>query len=190
MGHDRSAGEKCPRCLGRGEDCLCARLVPQETRTRFVVLQHLLEVPKRSNTVRLAPLLLPRCEVRRYGDPEHPLRLDDLEGAWLLWPGDGPAIPAGPRPSTLVVLDGSWSQARRMSHRLEPLRRLPRLSLDLKGERHSLREAPEGGVSSLEAIAHATALLEDAATARPIFELYNALCARQLSTRGYVGRQR
>ena len=77
-----------------------------------------------------------------------------------------------------------------MSHRLEPLRRMPRLSLELTGERVSLREAPAGGVSSLEAIAHATALLEDPETARPIFELYDALCARQLSTRGYVGKQR
>jgi DTW domain-containing protein YfiP len=87
-----------------------------------------------------------------------------------------------------VLLDGSWSQARRMFQRLVPLRALPRLSLGAQpGER--LREGPEGTMSTLEALAHALAIVESAQAAAHLLAVHELLCERQRSLRGYVGAQ-
>jgi len=99
------------------------------TRTRVVILQHVLEQTERSNTGRHAAAVLAALELRVFGARGVPLRVDDLDGAWLLWPGEPPPDAATPRPSTLVVLDGSWSQARRMMQRVPQLHALRRWSL-------------------------------------------------------------
>jgi DTW domain-containing protein YfiP len=67
------------------------------------------------------------------------------------------------------------------------LLRLPRLSLVAPEGRRSLRKSPPGGMSSLEAIAHALALLEGAEVAAPVHAAHEALVQKQLSQRGYVG---
>ena len=87
----------------------------------------------------------------------------------------------------LVVLDASWSQAKHMLQRVPELLRLPRLSLVAPEGRRSLRKSPPGGMSSLEAIAHALALLEGAEVAAPVHAAHEALVQKQLSQRGYVG---
>lgn len=182
-------GPRCARCLGRGDACLCAAVHPQVCATGVLVVQHVLEEPKASSTVRFLRLALPGCEVLRAGDPREPLALPPLDGAWLVWPGDGPQVPAGPPPRKLVLLDGSWSQARRLFQRLAPLRALPRLSLAAPpGPR--LREGPPGTLSTLEAVAAALDLVEPGGAARHLHEVHALVCARQQALRGYVGSQR
>lgn len=182
----------CPRCLGRGAACLCAAVPTVVTRTRFVVLQHLLEAAERSNTARFAALAMPGLELRLHGVRDAPARLEDLVGpaTWLLFPGEGAGRPPGPAPHTVVVLDASWSQARRMVQRLPAVRALPRWSLPAVAARPRLRAAPEGGMSTLEALAAAVAALEGPEVAQPLEALHEALCRRQLEARGYVGRMR
>lgn len=160
------------------------------TRTRFVVLQHAHEVKKQSNTARMAALALRSCEVRLFGAEGVALQADDLSepGTWLLFPSDGPAAPP-PKPCSvarLVVLDGSWSQARRMLQRIAQLRGLPRLSLTPAAGRASLRTAPPGGMSTLEAIARAVELLEGPSLAAPLDRLHGAMVQRVVRSRGYL----
>jgi len=157
--------------------------------TRVVVIQHVLELSQRSNTIRHSGEVLARLDVRVLGSQEVPLRLDDLraeDGAWLLWPGGVSTVPV-PKPKTVVVLDGSWSQARRMFQRVPELRRLPQWSLVAPEGRRSLREAPPGGMSSLEAVAQAVEALDGVDAARPFHEAHEALVQKQLGQRGYVG---
>jgi len=145
------------------------------TRTRFVLLQHALEIRKKSNTGRVAALALENSALLTHGLPGDALDSSLLSepGTWLLYP-DGPPLPAdAPPPKQLVVLDGSWSQARRMSQRLPVLRALPRLVLPppppgmLK-----LREPTHpSGMSTLDAIARAVALLEGEDVAAPLARL-------------------
>ena len=155
--------------------------------TRVVLIQHVLELSQRSNTGRHAVGVVPRLDVRLYGAKDEALKLDDLDDAWLLWPDGVTEVPT-PRPTTLVVLDASWSQARHMLQRVPELRKLKRLSLVAPPGRVSLREAPPGGMSSLESIAHAVEALEGEAAARPIHAAHAALVEKQLKERGYVGK--
>jgi DTW domain-containing protein YfiP len=156
---------------------------------RVILIQHILELSERSNTGKHAARVSARVEPRVFGAKDAPLKVDDLAGAWLLWPGEA-AAPVGGPPPALVVLDGSWSQARKMMQRVPELRALPRFSLVAPEGRRSLRASPEGGMSSLEAIAEALAVLEGDEAARPLREAHEALVQKQLAERGYVGPMR
>ncbi len=155
-------------------------------KTRVVLIQHVLELSQRSNTGRHAATVVPTLETRVYGAKNERLQVDDLQRAVLLWP-DAPTMKPSPLPDTLVVLDASWSQAKHMLQRVPELLRLPRLSLVAPEGRRSLRKSPPGGMSSLEAIAHALELLEGAGVAAPVHAAHEALVQKQLSERGYVG---
>ena len=155
---------------------------------RLVVVQHVLERSERSNTGRVAAAVSPRVELRPYGAPGAPMVTDDLADAHLLWPGEGAADQ--PAPKTLIILDASWSQARRMVQRVPLFRGLPRVSLPARPERERLRAAPEGGLSTLEAIADAVERFEGTEAARVFHEAHRSLVERQRSQRGYVGPMR
>ncbi len=179
-------GGRCPRCFGTGPRCVCAQLVPITTRTRFVVLQHLLEAKKVSNTARVAALAMTSLELRTWGE-----RVDvvsDLvpQGTWLLSPDGQPPPPQEQTPQRVVVLDASWSQARHMVQRSAPLRALTKVRLTPAVVEKSLRDAPPGGLSTLQALAHAVRLLEGEAVAAPVFALHELLVARTLAARGYL----
>ncbi len=161
---------------------------PLATRTRVIIVQHLLEQGERSNTAKHALAALSNAERRLYGSRDEPLRTDDLSDAWLLWPGDG-ARPSG-TPGKLVVLDGSWSQARHMLQRAVALRALPRLAIAPLPGRRSLREAPEGGVSTLEALAAGLRIIEGDGAGAHLEAVHEALVQKQLRERGYVGKSR
>ncbi len=183
-----ASGPRCERCFGTGPRCICSKLTPIATRTRFVVLQHLLEAKKVSNTVRVAALCLCSLELRTWGapgvPPEHATADLDGEGVWLL---DADGEPPPPLPATRVVLlDGSWSQVRRMAQRAPALRGLRRVKLTVERPQPSLRDAPAGGLSTLQALAHAVALLEGELAAAPVFALHQLLVDRTLAARGYV----
>ena len=161
-----------------------------QTRSRIILIQHVLELSERSNTGRHAAAALSSLDLRVFGSKDTPLKVDDLEGAWLLWPGE-PEIPGDvPRPSTLVVLDGSWSQSRKMLQRVPQLRALRKWSLPAPPGRRSLRASPPGGMSSLEAIAEALAVLEGEELGGRVRAVHEALVQKQLCERGYVGPHR
>ena len=167
--------------------------MPLQTRTRIVLIQHVLEQTERSNTGRHAAAALSSVELRVFGAKDVPLKVDDLEGSWLLWPGEPPRLPSGQQPiipsgvEGLVVLDGSWSQSRKMMQRVPELRSLRRWSLPAPAGRRSLRASPPGGMSSLEAIAEALAAVEGEEIGRQVRAVHEALVAKQVAERGYVG---
>jgi DTW domain-containing protein YfiP len=101
---------------------------------------------------------------------------------YLLYPdGEPPAAPpAGP--ISLVVLDGSWPQARRMLQRIPEVRGLPRLALPPPAvARPRLRRGRDAGeMSTLEAIACAIAFVEGEAMAAPLFALHDLFVERSI----------
>ncbi|WP_257463300.1 tRNA-uridine aminocarboxypropyltransferase [Archangium lipolyticum] len=166
---------RCLRCNLPLHLCLCAEIPRVETRTRFLILQHVVEIPKKSNTGRVAALALANAELLTYGVQagSFDTALLSEPGTWLLYP-DGPTAPQdAPMPSRLVVLDASWSQARRMTQRLPALRALPRLVLPppAPGMLRLRDPTHPSGMSTLDAIARAVAVLEGPEAAAPLERL-------------------
>ncbi|HMG54466.1 MAG TPA: tRNA-uridine aminocarboxypropyltransferase [Kofleriaceae bacterium] len=182
---DRDPAARCPRCLLLLRVCLCAAIPSIATRTRIVIVRHHLEQFRSSNSGRLAHLALPNSEIVEHGGRFGPAALPALAGAWLLFPeGEPAAAPPVPPPGALVVLDATWSQARRMYRKLAQLRGLPILRLpDAPMPSARLRESPAPGrVSTLEAIARALRLLEGDAAAEPLEALFALAVARAAAT--------
>jgi DTW domain-containing protein YfiP len=166
----------CARCLYQAHVCLCASIPTVANATRIVIIRHHLERHRSSNTGRLAHLALANSEIVDYGDG--PPELPALDGAYLLYPLGQPvqSVPAPP-PRQLVVLDATWSQARRMYRKLTGVRGLPILHVadDDRAPKPvaRLRASPAPGyVSTIEAIARALRMLDGDAIASPLEQLY------------------
>ncbi len=154
---------------------------------RFLVLRHVSEAPKLSNTARWAALALPGAEIVDYGRPGEALEDAFLAGpgAVALFPSPHPA-PAPVQPPRLVVVpDGTWGQARRMMQRVPALRALPRLSLcGPPAGLRCRRPHREDGMSTLEAIAGALAALGHGDASARLLGLHAAGVERVLRLKG------
>jgi DTW domain-containing protein YfiP len=160
----------CERCRRPASVCYCAHLSSIETKTRVLLLQHPRERDMAIGTARMASLCLPNAELavgigwddspvlaRALSDPERP--------AVLLYPGPG-AIdvatnpPAGP--VTLIVIDGTWAQAKTMVRKNPRLRELPRYTFvpPAPSEYRIRREPKETYVSTIEALVFVLGALE------------------------------
>lgn len=172
---------RCDRCRYSLRVCLCAEIPTIDTRTRIVIVRHSQERNRSSNSGRLAHLALPNSLIVEHGGfDREPALLPSLDGAWLLFPvGAVTRHPPDPPPSTLLVLDATWSQARRMYRRL-PVHALPVLHLAgaaMAAER--LRRSPgPGQLSTIESIAHALRLLEGESAAAPLEQLFDVAVSR------------
>ncbi len=145
-----------------------------------MIVRHHLETWRSSNTGRLAHLALPNSELVDYGG-QRPAEMPALDGAYLVFPEGEPARGCPePAPCALVVLDATWSQARRMYRKLDALRGLPTLRLpDAAMPAARLREAPAPGrVSTIEAIARALRLVEGDAAAEALEKLFQVAVDR------------
>ncbi|MCC6333625.1 MAG: DTW domain-containing protein [Myxococcales bacterium] len=187
---------RCRRCWIRLEHCICALLPVVRPRTGVVVVRHAREANKSTGTVRVAALALPEARVLEYGEDTQPAQAQLgpllLPGTHLLFPSEESAPWDGAQVQRLVVLDGTWRQARRMFHRLPALHALPRLALPAKEEAVlRLRESPHGeGRSTLEAIADALLLLEGDAVAAPLHRLHTGFVEAVFKARGVWEQKR
>lgn len=161
---------------------MCSEITPMPTRTRVVILRHVGEQFRSSNTGRIAAMALCGAELVEYaraGEP--PTELAPAPGTWLAWPEGPPAhVAPMPPPECLVFLDATWHQARRMRRRLPWLRDLPVLALPIaEVPAGRLRESPgRGRVSTIEAIAHALRLVEGEAPAAELERLFAIMIGR------------
>ncbi len=182
---------RCEACWLPVLSCLCAELPRIAASTRLVVVMHRREAVTSSNTGRLAGLCVEGAEVRVRGrspsdeplPPGRTLVLFPFEGARPLAMGDAGQV--------LLVPDGTWTQARRIARR-DPLLRsaepvtLPSTCSSRYGLRRGVRA---GGLSTLEAIGRALALLEgDDSIATRLDALLDAFVERQLRARRDGGR--
>jgi len=160
----------CSRCRRAQVVCYCRHLTSIPTRTRIVFLQHTRERSVAIGTARMASLCLPNSELyvgvhwvgthalaRAVGDPERPPA--------LLFPGDA-AIDIvrepPPGPITLVVVDGTWRQVKKVVRLNPPLAALPRYAFvpPAPSEYRIRHEPKETYVSTIEALVHVLGVLE------------------------------
>ena len=132
-----------PRCRACGLHtaiCVCPLLPRVDLAQEFLVIQHAIEILRPTNTGRMVAAMLPNTvlmpfAVRGVPFDETPLRRGDTDYL-LLFPSDDAveltAELAAPRPgrrTAFVMLDGTWHQASRMSHRIDALQNVPRVRL-------------------------------------------------------------
>lgn len=163
----------CDRCRRPASVCYCAHLVSLETRTRVLLLQHPRERKTPIGTARLAHLCLPRSElhvgVSFEDDPAVRTALAEAEAAgrpaYLLFPG-AKALDLAEAdvrgPITLVVVDGTWWQARKLLKRNAFLAALPQIRFTPAApSRYRIRREPaDDCVATVEALAHVLGALE------------------------------
>lgn len=175
---------RCTACALPLAACLCAELEPLSIATRVVVRMHRVESTKLTNTGRLVPKLVAGAELEIVGiTPPPEARPREGERRLLLFPSAN-ARKLAPEltrdgPITLVVPDGSWSQARRIAQ--HELRRadVELVSLPDPGtSRYRLRRKPlEGGLATLEALAHALGALEGAHVEQHLLRAFDRFVA-------------
>jgi len=188
--HDRN--RHCSRCYLRKDICICSILPTVQTRTEFVILRHIREENRPSNTGRLVALAMPSSRIVPCGGgdrivvPSIDVELQSGSGTWLLWP-DGPGTQPGISeiPSRVVVLDATWQQARRFFTSNPALWTMPRLVLPAPNRnRNRLREQHRpDGMSTIEAVAAAVKKLEGAEVAEPLERLYDEVVRRTMVLR-------
>jgi DTW domain-containing protein YfiP len=182
----------CARCRRPVSVCYCAALPRIETATRVVILQHPRERDMPIGTARMATLCLPGAALHvgmRWG--EHAGLADALgdpaRPPILLYPGPGARDvltepPAGP--VTLIVVDGTWSQAKTIVRDNPILQSLPRYAFATpEPSRYRIRKEPSAEyVSTIEALMHVLGVLEgDPKRFRALLDPLNAMVEAQLA---------
>lgn len=172
----------CPRCAKPPALCICDRVEPADTRLRIVILQHPQENDAVLGTARLVTLTLPKAEIHvglSWASLDHATGLTDANRErWAVLAGVklGVTVPDEARKlpvvvidrkgrmrdlkrhglDGIIVLDGTWSQAKTLWWRNAWLLKLPRIVLKPREPSMygRLRNEPRRDfVSTLEAIA-------------------------------------
>jgi len=198
----------CARCAKPLSVCFCAELKPRETRLRVLILQHPQEPKETLGTARLALLLLARAELKvglSWRNLSAALGSEAKPPNWaVLYLGAHGAATAPGRAlmsfvdkkgvplkdssriaenlEGLVVLDGTWSQAKALWWRNPWLLKLkravlspPRPSLYGRLRREPRREC----LSSIESIAYSLeALGEDPQVSESLISAFQKLLER------------
>ena len=187
----------CRRCHRPKSVCYCAALTQIETDTRIVILQHPKERGMPIGTAHMAHLCLPNSVVHvgmQWDGSEalHEACGDPARPPVLLYPGDDARdILADPPqgPVTLIVVDGTWSQARNLVRDNPELGALPRYQFEAPTPTtYRIRREPDAAyVSTLEAIMHVLGVLEDdptrfAALLAPMKVMVDAQVAAEAAT--------
>ncbi|MEW5741747.1 MAG: tRNA-uridine aminocarboxypropyltransferase [Myxococcota bacterium] len=189
--------ELCLRCRRPRSVCWCHALTPVESKTRVVFIQHPREARVPVSTCRMAHLSLPNSELHVGLKAEGSPRLQEIcaqPGTAVLFPSetatDVDAI-ASP-PAHLVVVDGTWSNAKKVVEKCPVLSRLPRLRFqpERPGNYRIRKEPAEHCLATIEAVAHVLERLEKApGKFTPMLSVFDAMVERQLGFIAANGRQ-
>jgi len=184
--------EVCARCRRPAEGCYCAHVTPIDTSTRLVLLQHPRERYVAIGTAHMASLCLTNSELHvgidwSRSQPLARALANPARPPILLYPGEGSidivkSPPAGP--ATLVVVDGTWAQTKKVVRTNPVLAALPRYAfVPPKPSEYRIRKEPDdASVATIEALVHAlTALEGDEARFATLLAPFRAMIDFQIS---------
>lgn len=180
--------EVCRRCRRPKRVCVCDRLTQIPSRTRVVFIQHPLEARVGISTCRMAHLSLPNSELhialQAEDIPALAARLAQPDTA-LLFPADDATDVEKlvTPPKTLVVVDGTWSNAKKLFERSPLLKALPRIGFVPRapGNYRIRKEPAEHCLSTIEAVAQVLEKLETApGRFTPMLGAFDSMVDRQL----------
>ena len=165
-------------------------------RTPLVLVVHINDLGRTSNTVRLLTLAVRDVALLCHGvfpSPADPAaHVPAGTTPIVLYPGHGarPLTPELiallPSPPTLVVPDGNWRQAGKMVKRLTLLDGAVKVALATRAFTGTAvrRNQPGHRMSTYEAVAQALGVLEGPAVAEPLLDFYRRATDRMLLVRG------
>jgi DTW domain-containing protein YfiP len=182
---------RCRLCRMHQLLCVCDLVPCLPTRTRVVLVIHKKEARKPTNSGLLAARCLPNSEILvrgRIGQPEPTFEPDPERQSLLLFPHES-AVPIdrfAHSPVTLIVPDGTWRQAAKVSHRLPGLGGAPYVTLppDAPTVYRLRAELHQGRLATLEAIARALGILEGAEVRHALERIFRVVVERTLWMRG------
>lgn len=192
----RSTGRiRCERCGLLQDRCVCARITVIDNLTPVRVLQHPREATHAYNTARWVALGLTQVAITaaRAFSPDdwevagrrsvllYPATEGSSVGALFGTSCDAPGAASGPW--TLVVIDGTWSQAGALLRAHPALAALPRLALERPAQRsaYRLRKSPRAdGLSTVEAVAAALDVLDAPRSHAALLRPFHAQIDQQL----------
>jgi DTW domain-containing protein len=173
--------------------CVCALAPTLHTRTRVLFLQHPRERRMAIGTAKLAHLGLPGSTLRVGLDFSQDAAVQAVVQArpapYVLFPGAGAtdvhALPAD-QPISLIVLDGTWTQAKKLLRLNPALAALPRLAFTPRrpSEYQIRRQPADFCVSTIEALGEVLTALEPAGS--PVGRLLDPFFAMVAKQQRYV----
>ena len=187
-----SSRDECFRCMKPMRMCLCSRIPRLANRTHVLVVQHPRERAHPIGTARFVELGLASSEVAiAYGlDASAAMRSLDGRRAVLLHPSATSrsldSFTGDDRPDTLVVVDGTWPNARTLVRANPALAALPHVHLDpASPSRYRIRREPSAScVSTIEATLLALAALEPEFESAPLLAAFDAMIDDQIAAHG------
>ena len=179
----------CPRCRRPTVECWCSQLTPVHTSTRVVLLQHPRESKVAIGTARMAHLGLANSELHEGIDFRSHARVQEIiaaPGTTVLFPGEGALAPEAltHAPTCLLVIDGTWPQARKLFALNPALQALPRIGFVPRkpGNYRIRREPADHCMATIEAVVEVLALLErDDQKFAPLIRTFDQMIDRQIA---------
>jgi DTW domain-containing protein YfiP len=160
-----------------------------DTQTKVLILQHIRERFHPFNTARIVQKALKNSRLL-IGYPKELASLDLplRPRTGVLYPGPTATlisdVPLGQRPEQLVILDGTWNQAKSLLRDIPALHALPRYKLAPESPgRYRIRREPDAlSLSTLEATVAALLALEPATRGfDQLIEAFETMVDRQLA---------
>lgn len=159
----------CYRCFKPRVACVCASITRVDNRTGLIILQHPRERLHPLGTTRIARLGFANVRVVSTSQwaAEQTTPIDVPERAALLYPSahgrDLTSLQSAEHPRHLVVIDGTWFQAKKIYDAHGWLHALPHVHITPaapSGYGNTRAEPKAGYVATIEAIVYALRLLE------------------------------
>lgn len=182
--------EFCFRCWKVAAGCLCRDIVSVDNRTTVTIIQHHRERFHPIGTARIARLGLKNVQVL-VGERHRGLRVDAEFGprTGLLFPHAQARTfsetPPSQLPDHLVLLDGTWNQAKGLYKANPNLASLPHFVIHPKlPSNYRIRRQPKSGyLSTIEALVQALEELEPDIKGLPgLLEVFDRLVSQQLES--------
>ena len=143
--------------------CWCAQVKPQQTRTRITVLQHPREARNPVGTARMVHLGLQGSQLIEGVDFSHTDALSPPAVVLFPMPGARDVRELRGTDAHVIVIDGTWSQARKIWKENPRLQALPAYGLTPKrpGNYRIRKEPAAHCLATIEAVAELLEILDD-----------------------------
>lgn len=184
--------QRCYECRRPREQCFCHAIPRIENKTDILILQHIRESRHSFNSARIVHKALARSELV-IGDTQQlaTMELPIAPGAGLLYPVDGAPclseLSPDQRPQQLIIIDGTWHQAKTILRDVAQLSGLAcyRLSPSAPSQYRIRLEPSDDCISTLEATVAALEALEpETSDARRLLDAFDCMIDNQLNHRG------